>query len=399
MTQPYVYDAASYLTADAARAEVARQATELHLLHQVRTTISDSDRPADVVRQVVEALASHIGFAHVGAYSVRDAELRLVHQVGYDAPAEILSINSGICGFVASTDEPVFVADTRADSRYLAVLEDVTSEICVPYGSTAGHRGVLNVEGTQDRPLTIDDLRVILEIAVMLTSAIERAEMRSRQRVTEQRLELALSAGEVGVWTWNPKAASIEWLIGPDHPLAKLLPEQTSVQGSARFAGRRGCRALSTFVRVGRNHGVARPRIPVGRSARDCRLGFDSWPNRSAGYCRRSCRNRRRDNGHYRSEATRGRTAAPGTSRDRANQRRRIAASDGDDHRPLVRWICVVRSERIGPADQCCRCAIIECRSANKCRQGHGLRVFRSWNGAKSFSIVRCVQGQHVIRI
>lgn len=230
MRSPSSSTPTTFLTAEAARAEIARQATELQVLHQVRLSLSDTERPGDIIRQAVESLSGIVGYAHVGAYQVRDQDLRLVHQIGYDAPIEFLSLDAGICGYVARTGEPVLVADTSRDPRYLAVLESVSSEVCVPFGTSDGLRGVLNVEGDEARPLTVDDLRIVQDIAGMLTIAIERAELRIRQRATERRLELALSAGEVGVWTWNPKSGQIEWIIGPDHPLARLLPEQTTVQ-------------------------------------------------------------------------------------------------------------------------------------------------------------------------
>jgi diguanylate cyclase (GGDEF)-like protein len=79
-------------------------------------------------------------------------------------PAAI-NVNDGISGRVARTGQPVFVADVSADRDYIQVRPDLASEICVPIRCNGEIVGILNVEGTAERPVTERDLHLLTTFA------------------------------------------------------------------------------------------------------------------------------------------------------------------------------------------------------------------------------------------
>ena len=156
-----------------------------------------------IIRAAVEALATQTGYDHVGAYLKQPGGLALAHQVGYEHPLRWLDAGSGISGRVARTGIGELVSDVMIDTDYVAIVAEIGSEICVPFGEGTEAAGVVNVEMAGTRSLRPADFRIISEIAGLLTLAIERASLAKAHRTSEQRLRLALDAAAMGIWTWT----------------------------------------------------------------------------------------------------------------------------------------------------------------------------------------------------
>jgi diguanylate cyclase (GGDEF)-like protein len=96
-----------------------------------------------------------------------DDELVSSAAVGLDPDARpaVIRLGEGIVGSVAMTNQPRFVPDVTQEPDYVRFREDVTSEICVPVSCGGNLVGVLNVEGTLERPLTLHDLHLLQSFA------------------------------------------------------------------------------------------------------------------------------------------------------------------------------------------------------------------------------------------
>ena len=120
-----------------------------------------------------------------------DKELeRGLHFVAENAPP----LGHGITGWVAVAGESVCVGDVLGDPRYVAINDDINSELCVPVRLEGHTIGVLNAESTRWDAYEDAD-RVELEaVAERIAAALEESRVAHRARATERALELAKHA-------------------------------------------------------------------------------------------------------------------------------------------------------------------------------------------------------------
>ena len=187
------------------------QSAEWLILQRVQESLIASQDPDGIVRNAVAALVDHAGYSHVGAFLVRPDGLQLVHQAGYEHPPQRLDIETGLCGKVARTGQGVLVASVAIEPDYFTVDSAVESEICVPFGVETEFPGVLNVAQTGPHVLRISDFRIVSEVAGLLSRALERAGQSRSHQGSERRLERALEAAAIGVWTWTHATGALEW--------------------------------------------------------------------------------------------------------------------------------------------------------------------------------------------
>ncbi len=171
-----------------------RQAQELAVLDNVRSALARELDAQAIYNIVVEEIADAFGYVLVSAYRLRDDELVLQHQVGYDQAIRSIPVGQGISSRVIRTGEPVLVQDVSEDSAFLGATERVVSEICVPLFDDEGVVGVLNVESTSGVKLTQEDLRLVVGLSEQAGIAISRSRLYAEVRGNEERLR-ALFAG------------------------------------------------------------------------------------------------------------------------------------------------------------------------------------------------------------
>jgi len=225
MTQP-VQPENQIAPADDGADQLIRQSADLRLLRRVRQELAAYDDFETIIRTAVDALSGPTGYAYVGAYLNQPSGVALVHQVGYEHPLRWLDIDSGIRGRVARTGVGELVTDVYADPDYVAIVAEIGSEICVPFGEMTEAAGVLIVESPGTHSLRATDFRIVSEIAGLLTLAIERAALAKAHRTSEQRLRLALDAAAMGIWTWSIESGAVDWQFavseGADNPIHSI---------------------------------------------------------------------------------------------------------------------------------------------------------------------------------
>ncbi|HYY75048.1 MAG TPA: PAS domain S-box protein [Gaiellaceae bacterium] len=118
-------------------------------------------------------------------------------------------------GYTLLCGEPVVVADMRTESRFdgSGLWQDygVVSSASVviagaerPYGVLAGHTATA-------RAFEPEDVHFLQALAHVLAGAIRRADHERRLAESEERLRLALEAGDMGVWDWNLRTDELVW--------------------------------------------------------------------------------------------------------------------------------------------------------------------------------------------
>ncbi len=174
-----------------------RQAKELELLDQVRTSLAMELDLAVIFRTVVEGIARTFGYTQVSLYVLQGDTLALQHQVGYSQVIERIPVTCGIMGRVIRTGKPVLLEDVRADPEFLGAIEGVVSEVCIPLFTQGSPVGVLNVESTKGVVMGGEDLRLMTVLGEHVNIALSKARLYAEARANEERYRaLVATLGE-----------------------------------------------------------------------------------------------------------------------------------------------------------------------------------------------------------
>ena len=174
----------------------ARKVARVDQLEGLQRIVSrfDGSRPvAEVMQDVVEDVAATFDVTLVSAYLPDDAgRLAMVGVAGYDSPFHVIELGVGIIGRCAASRETVFSADVLADPDYRAARADVRSEVAVPvvYGDEL--LGILNFEGTAERPIGPGHVAVAEMLAQQIASALRSARLDDERRQRLQAIERVL---------------------------------------------------------------------------------------------------------------------------------------------------------------------------------------------------------------
>jgi diguanylate cyclase (GGDEF)-like protein len=159
----------------------ARQAIEA--IQRVSTIVAETLDPDEALRRIADTLAELLGYPVISLAFIEGATIVRKASYGYDPDMmpEVISVNDGVSGRVIRSGQPTFIENVRADPDYIGARMDLVSEICVPIRCNGEIVGLLNVEGTRERPLTNWDLDLLTTFAehagVLLNNARAYAEL------------------------------------------------------------------------------------------------------------------------------------------------------------------------------------------------------------------------------
>jgi PAS domain S-box-containing protein/putative nucleotidyltransferase with HDIG domain len=153
-----------------------RQAQELSLLDKVRTAIANELELTALLRRVVQSISETFGYTLVSIYLLEGEELILQRQVGYERTIPRIPLSQGVCGRVASSGKAEFLMDVSTDPDFLKAIENVLSEICIPFFVNGKVAGVLNVE-SKDVRLTDADMQFMSALSEHVGMAVSQARL------------------------------------------------------------------------------------------------------------------------------------------------------------------------------------------------------------------------------
>jgi diguanylate cyclase (GGDEF)-like protein len=158
----------------------SRKAVEA--IQRVSSIVASTLDPDEALRLIVELLAASFDYPVVTFRLLEDGLLVLQASIGTEIADRPLAlrVGDGVVGRVAETGESAFVADVAREPAYVSLRHDVTSEIAVPIHSGVELAGVLNIEGTAERPLTIADLELLKTFAEHAGTLLNNARMYER---------------------------------------------------------------------------------------------------------------------------------------------------------------------------------------------------------------------------
>lgn len=142
---------------------------------------------SEALDELVGRISGEFGYPYVSIYLGDDQRVTLGSQRGYGQLAATFDSARGIAGRVMRTHRPVLVQNVSADPEYIALVPDVTTQICVPLLADGQFLGFVNVEASAADPLDSTDLRLMVAVADRLAAALIIG--RDSQRLAE-RVEL-----------------------------------------------------------------------------------------------------------------------------------------------------------------------------------------------------------------
>jgi diguanylate cyclase (GGDEF)-like protein len=155
----------------------------IEAIQRVSTIVAETLDPDEALRRIADTLAEVLDYPVISLAILEGDKLVRKAWHGYDSESmqETLTINDGVSGRVVRGGEPAFIENVRTDPDYVPARDDLTSEICVPIRCNGEIVGLLNVEGTRERPLTNWDLDLLTTFAehagVLLNNARAYAEL------------------------------------------------------------------------------------------------------------------------------------------------------------------------------------------------------------------------------
>ena len=177
-----------------------RQATELNLLHELRTILAQEEDLEGIVRKLVDSVFQRFGYSQVGVYLLNEEarQLEEIYQVGSPVAYPVLPLGSGISSRVIHTGVGELVRDVQADPDFVGV-DGTFAEICVPLYGPETVVGVLNVESDQD-DLSQDDFALLRSIAGYVSLALQRASLIEELREERNLLLSLIDAVPSGIY-------------------------------------------------------------------------------------------------------------------------------------------------------------------------------------------------------
>lgn len=157
-------------------ADKERAHQRLALLDRVRLMVSQQSDSATMIRQTVDMIRESFGYTQVSVYFIEGSEIVMQHQVGYENEFTRLSLERGVMGRVARTGRSAWLPDVSKDPDFIAPIENITSEICVPLMVDGQTIGVLNVETQGQMRLQREDQQLLEQIATHISVTLQRAE-------------------------------------------------------------------------------------------------------------------------------------------------------------------------------------------------------------------------------
>ncbi len=196
-----------------------KQLSELSTLHSVSSVGLETLDEDELIERVTKIIGEGLYPDHFGILLFDEVNDELwLHPSYHGLPQEFLVLRiksgEGITGQVVQTQMPLRYDDVLDVENFIRTTPGIRSAICVPL-SVSGHPyGVLNAESKQVAFFSDDDERVLVTIADLLATAIEKARLFKASQSLTQELESLYQA-----------ALAISRLVEPKQFLAHVYEE------------------------------------------------------------------------------------------------------------------------------------------------------------------------------
>lgn len=156
--------------------ELRARYDRLQTLYQVGSVIHSTLEPQEalqlILKEAVRLMRASSGSVVLVNPTNGFLEIHASHGLSAAATALKLRVGEGITGWVAQTGQPARVGDVTRDPRYVAIRQEVRSELAVPLEVEGMVRGVLNVDSDHPVAFTPQDQELLEALAAPAAKVI-----------------------------------------------------------------------------------------------------------------------------------------------------------------------------------------------------------------------------------
>ena len=190
---------------------VERQNRTLRTLATLSQEFSSILALDELLGKIAKTVKALIDFDAFSVFLVDDKRGVLSHRFSerYDKRVALddIPLGKGITGAAAESREPVRVADTQADPRYIPSHPGIRSECAIPLILQDRVMGVLDVESERMGYFTEDHVRMLSLLAPQIASSIENARLYSELTERQTKIDEDLRAARKLQSVLQPKRA------------------------------------------------------------------------------------------------------------------------------------------------------------------------------------------------
>jgi sigma-B regulation protein RsbU (phosphoserine phosphatase) len=195
---------------------VDRQNRTLRTLAQVSQEFSSILDLDELLHKIADSIRTLINYDAFSILLVDTEKQVLRHRfsVRFDQRVNLdnIPLGKGITGAAAEAKEPVRVANTLKDPRYIATHPEIRSEMAIPMIVQDRVVGVLNVESERVGFFTEDHQQTLTLLAPQIASSVENARLYEELTHREHRMETDLKAARKLQKVLLPTSAEIRGL-------------------------------------------------------------------------------------------------------------------------------------------------------------------------------------------
>ena len=118
-------------------------------------------------------------------------------------------------GYTLQAGAPIVVEDLHTETRFGGdpILHEhgIVSGIAAVLRGRERVYGVLTAHTAERRKFAADEVAFLESVAGIVAAAMDRREMEEALRESNERLHLAMDAGRMGTWEWNPHTGAVIW--------------------------------------------------------------------------------------------------------------------------------------------------------------------------------------------
>ncbi len=175
-----------------------RQNRTLRTLSEIAQEFSQLLPVDELLTKIASLIRTIIPYDALSILLLEKDEQVLKHYFGVRFDERIqwdnVKLGTGIVGTAAQTAAPVLVRDTQLDSRYVAIIEGIRSEVAVPLTLKNKAFGVIDLESERVGAFKSRDLQMLSLLAPQITTAIENAQLYEEVARNKARMEQDLTA-------------------------------------------------------------------------------------------------------------------------------------------------------------------------------------------------------------
>ena len=177
--------------------------------------------PQQVKAEATRRLGQHLKASRVVYGEVRDGRDIVIEQGYTDGVGQIDGFyrledygahlhRELAAGRTVVVDDIANAAAYTAQQKAAYAALELAADLTVPLLNGSAVVGVVGVYQNRPRRWSAAEVSLVEETAERTWHAVQRAQSQARHQQSERRLQMALQAGRMGVWRWNPSSDVVE---------------------------------------------------------------------------------------------------------------------------------------------------------------------------------------------